>query len=205
MSSVAPSAVGFIAAGDALPPRALVNDLTLVKALVGADDGPETMRHRTLQNRILPACHTAYRHLRDRAAERTKAPTGPEEAGAHWQDIDPEGERFIAMRPGFSRLDALQADALQEFWGGFDNAMDASAWFHSLHAATYGVFGADAADETTRDPHAVQMLLADTPEAQSWRERYAIVQLLPQFAQAAKQLRSGEVRSSTPSDDWRMG
>lgn len=193
------------------PPHDLVRDKELVDALCARDEHEASknqlwLHARTIEAVVLPACGTAYRHLRDKSGERTaNANDRYSEADDDWSDIEPAEEHHIGMRPAYSLLDREQADALGDLWGGFDSRRNVSEWLHSLHAATYGTYGASEAGELLSDQYATEMFLADSLEAQLFRERFASIELLPAFATAASQLQAGEQHDTESDDTWRSG
>lgn len=191
-----------------VPPVDLERDLALVDALTTerphTDSGKEWLHTQVIEGIVLPACGEAYRHLRDKSSERT-ATVKYADDGEDWEDIDPTAEHHIGMRPAYSRLDAEQAEVLSELWGGFDSRGEIGEWLHSLHPATYGTYGASEAHELLRDQYGRENFIADTREARIQRERFAIVELLPRFAEAARRLRASEQSETEPDDTWRDG
>lgn len=188
------------------PPHDIVRDERLASALVGppADDGEQWLRSQLVEQVVLPACRTAYRHLREKATERVNADnsTGGEDK---WQQVVIDREKHVAMRPGFSRLDAAQADALDELWGGLENRDTLARWLHSLHPATYGEYGGNQAEQICTDLHAVARFTKADEKSRVWRERYAALELLPAFGHAARQLRAGEESASNVDSGFRPG
>lgn len=195
---------------DHIPPVDLERDLALVEALTQGpnhqDEGSAWLHTRIVEGAVLPACGQAYRHLRDKSSERTataKYANGND--GDDWKNIDPTAEHHIGMRPAYSRLDAEQAEVLSELWGGFHNRGELGEWLHSLHPATYGTFGASDAHELLRDEYGTEQFLSESRHAELHREQFAIVELLPRFADAARRLRASEQSESKPDNTWRQG
>lgn len=190
-----------------MPAADLERDTTLVAALTEhrphASDDAEWLHTQFIDGIVLPACGTAYRHLRDKSAERTSTTRYANTDEKNWEDIDPEREYHIGMRPGYSRLDIEQASVLDELWGGFDRRGDLSEWMHSLHPATYGTYGATDAQDVLGDDYGVAMMLGDDREARIYRQRFAIGELLPHFAEAARRLRAAEQSETEPDNTWR--
>lgn len=190
-----------------MAPSDLVRDRALVESLTEprphADEGRKWIHARVVEAIVLPACGTAYRHLRDKSSERTSATQYSDEE--NWDDIDPTDEEHIGMRPAYSRLDLEQAAVLSELWGGFRSRMELSEWLHSLHPATYGTFGGADAATLLNDEFEVEMFLSDGAQPRVERERFAILMLLPAFADAARRLRAGEQSETEPDNTWRDG
>lgn len=193
---------------DKFPPVDLVRDDTLVAALTGGrpheSAAMEWLHTRMVEDVALPACGQAYRHLRDKSAERTQTAKYASD-GDDWSSIDPAAEHHIGMRPAYSRLDAEQASVLAELWGGFEGRGELGEWLHSLHPATYGTYGASEASDVLTDQFGRAQFFADDRHARIVRERFAIAELLPRFAEAARRLRASEQSEAKPEDTWRDG
>lgn len=191
-----------------LPAVDLVRDAALVEALTEKrphdDDGREWLHTKVVESVVLPACGTAYRHLRDKSSERTSTTQYGDDED-NWDDIEPEEEEHIGMRPAYSRLDAEQASVLDELWGGFRSRAELGEWLHSLHPATYGTFGGADAGELLNDQFELDMFLGSGVQSRIERERFAILKLLPAFAEASRRLRAGEQSQTEPDKTWRDG
>lgn len=191
-----------------MAPVDMIRDVALVEALTERrphdDGGREWLHTRVVESIVLPACGIAYRHLRDKSSERTSATQYSDEED-NWDDIDPTAETHIGMRPAYSRLDLEQASVLDELWGGFRDRSELSEWLHSLHPATYGTFGGSDAAGLLGDRFELEMFLTDGEQPRIERERFAILKLLPAFAEAARRLRAGELSETEPDDTWRDG
>lgn len=142
---------------------------------------------------VLPACNRAYNDLRKVAGEYIG-----DQDGRAWTDLDPEGQQHVAMRPGFQRVDAMQASALRELWGGFPNREALFNWLHGLDEPTNGAVRADLAGLVNRSPRATRYLLDEAEndeKARYFRERFAIGLLLPAFVAGVDRLSPGELAS----------
>lgn len=182
--------------------RALRDALT--KRRPHDDAGARWLHSRLIESVVLPACSASYRHLREKSSERTAIAKYADD-GDDWKEIDPTAENHIGMRPAYSQLDGEQAEVLSELWGGFGSRDEIGEWLHSLHPATYGTYGAGEAGEILRDRYGTEMFLTHSREAELHRERFAIVELLPRFAEAARRLRASEQSETEPDDTWRHG
>lgn len=188
---------------EVFAPSELERDEALLDALVSSSPRARFQRMQLLEQALLPACQQAYRHLRTQARERVS--DGNTDREKTYQGIEPERQRHVAMRPAFSRLDATQAGALAELWGGFRNRDGLVEWLHSLRPT--GRFDPDLPRQVTADPAAMQYLTdQQDPDAAAYRERLAIGVLLPGFARRARDLQGGELpRSRGDPDLWNEG
>ncbi|WP_136688659.1 hypothetical protein [Halorhabdus amylolytica] len=186
--AIAVRTFGYVA--EEWPAIDLERDRTLLSGLLGDLDKSRAYRSQLVDHIVAPACQRAYNHLRDRASERA---TGPAESDPDWRQIDPKREANVGMRPAFVRLDLEQADALGSLFEGFGSRTAISQWLHSLSPATYGELEEDYADDIMSDEYAVGQLVGDDRDAEMYRLRFAIAELLPTFATAARELRAGEL------------
>ena len=198
-------------------PDDLLRDRTLLTALITSQrrrqfhDNPMSLDHAAAYRRrlerviVVPAFTAAFNDLRGAAGEY------PEDVQAGGDDDDtnyrdPEGQEFVGMRPGFSVADDQQQAALNRLWGGFDSLDELLSWVHDLNEPTNGAIDESLASRIGRDRVAVEHMLgrvdAETPEqarrrARKYRERFAIVKLLPAFAEGVNRLEAGELATRT--------
>lgn len=181
--------LGYVS--DDLPAQTLVRDEHFIREMTAPDGDPGYRRRAT--GALLEACSKAYRHLRHDANEY--ADTGPGES-----PVDPEEARHPALRPSLSRLDAMQAQALADVWGGLADWQALSEWLHDLSGPTYGTLDESFAQDVLADDRLVAVLVDDdVSHARIERERFVILALLPAFSDAAHQLR-GEEHPDTDTD-----
>lgn len=190
---------------DYWDPIEILRDPALTDALLDRSADPAVdayLRNRVLEEWLLPACRQAYRSMRDRAQERTA-----NQDGGSWREVDPEESAHIAMRPAFSRLDAEQAALLSDLWGGFEDRGAVHRWLHDCAPATYGELGEQWAREMLHDPVILDALLCelDRERSRAWRERLAVVVLLPAFARAVRVVDAGETDEKDTDPEWRQG
>lgn len=151
-----------------------------------------TGRRKYEANTLLPACHRAYNDLLDVAGEYI----GEEEGTPNYRDLDPEGQRHVAMRPGFQHLDDQQHAALAQLWAGFPDEDALLSWVHGLEGPTNGAVRADLAGIFERTPTATALFLADATgarEARETKDDFAVRVLLPAFAEGVRQASAGEL------------
>lgn len=186
-----------------LSPADLVRDRTLVGALL---TGPEREQYRAdgmtvetatkyrrklEQAVVLPACNRAYNALRATAGEYVD---GADEFD--FDDIVPDDQEHVAMRPAFQVADHQQHEALQQLWGGFEHGERLQSWLHDLNEPTNGALDDDLPATVGRDQTAQRHLLrgrADKDNARQYRERFAVTFLLPAFADGIERLDVGEL------------
>lgn len=168
-------------------PADIMRDRALVDALTGESERDRTWRHVLVSTIVEDACEQAYRDLEKRADEWTD-----QEADSDtWENINAETERNPAFRPAFRLLDEEQARALSTLWGGFGDRDELAKWASSLKPVTEPHWDADRplARRLLADDHAVERMLdQQSAAAGRWRESYAVVELLPAFGRAARQL-----------------
>lgn len=190
-------------------PTDLLRDRTLVGALL---TGPEKEQYRAdgmteqtasqyrqklEQVVVLPACNRAYNALRANAGEYVD---GADEADL--DDIDPDEQDHVAMRPAFQVADRQQSQALQQLWGGFEAVEHLQNWLHDLNEPTNGALDDDLPATIGRDTTAQTFLLTgrtDDDLARQYRERFAATMLLPAFAEGIAQMDAGELATRSGS------
>ena len=147
---------------------------------------------------VLPACQRAYNDLRKRAGEYVD-----ESDNEKIEDLDPASQDHVAMRPAFQIADRQQSRALRALWGGFEDIEHLQSWLHSLNEPTNGALEEEVPARIGRDPAGKKHLLdgrADSEvDARRYRERFAISELLPAFAQGIKRMEAGELASRSGS------
>lgn len=149
------------------------------------------VRERYESRVLLPACNAAYNELREVAGEYIEDGDGPA-----WHDLDPEGQKHVAMRPGFQRLDVEQSRALADLWGGFEHREALFDWLHTLDDASNGAIRPDLAAQVARSAEGTRRMLSGHPEpgkARRTREEFAIKVLLPAFAEGVRSMSAGEL------------
>ena len=191
-------------------PIDLLRDRTLLTALItgpertqyAADplDLDEARQYRRRLERVvlLPAFNEAYNALRPAAGEY------PDDALQG--NRDPEGQEFVAMRPAFQVADRQQSSALRELWGGFETIEALQSWLHNLAEPTNGSLEENLPARVGRDRVALRHLLGriEAPtereaeeQARKYRERFAVVKLLPAFAAGIEEMEAGELATHT--------
>lgn len=193
--------LGHIA--DVFAPYRLLSDRRTQQALVGDTKEDGYLRLR-LAERVDEACNPAYRTFYRRAEERvTKNDENSSEIS--YEQVDPDKQKYIGMRPSFSKLDQVQATKLRSLRAGFDSRPDLSRWVRELRPATVGTLSDDLMDDllSSRSMMAA-MLREETPQAgEATREfqrlQFAVNQLLPGYVAAARQL-NGSERHRTKSN-----
>lgn len=171
----------------------------LIPGRAGETGTPRLGREQFEAEVLLPACNRAYNELRKVAGEYID-----DDDGRAWTDLDPEGQQHVAMRPGFQRLDAMQAKALGELWGGFPNREALFNWLHGLDEPTNGAVREDIAALVNRSQLATELLLENyRPErkARFFREEFAIRLLLPAFAGGVDRMHPGELAAGSDYTD----
>lgn len=151
----------------------------------------ERVRDKFWATTLRPACRDAYRELADLAGEYI----GGDDEGLDYQELDPDNQKHIAMRPGFQQLDTEQSEALDRLFDGFADRDDIQVWLHGLDQPTNGAIRGDIGELVENAGPDVQYLLEGTDEpvkAQYIRELFAI-NLLPAFAKGVKDMSSGEL------------
>lgn len=192
-------------------PVALARDRTLMTALVvgperdrWVDDPVDLETARVYRRRLervllLPAFNLAYNALRKSAGEY---PEDVRKTDKH----DPEGQDFVAMRPAFQVADSQQRAALRRLWGGFETVDELQSWLHDLSEPANGALDESLPTRIGRDRVAQKHFLgrvdaetaaAAEQQARAYRERFAIVTLLPAFADGIKRLEAGELATHT--------
>lgn len=183
---------------DYVPALDLVRDRTLSSALVVGEeretlvdepmpaDHAREYRRRLERLFLLPACNRAYNGLRKRAGEYID--------DNERSEINPHEQRHVAMRPSFDRKDREQAAALSELWGGFESRDDLMDWAHRLNEPTNGAISSTLPAEIGRDQNAIELMLADESDraARRFRERFAVIVLLPAFVVGIRRMEGGE-------------
>ncbi|MFB6200673.1 MAG: hypothetical protein ABEI98_01540 [Halorhabdus sp.] len=191
-----------------LPPRDLARDEVLLANLLEQDVGnarqpvaPEARLYRRRLEAIvvLPAFNRAYNQLRKMAGEylsdeerRNKVDPG--------RVVEASGDQSVALRPAFSRKDEEQHNALARLWGGFEREEDLLDWLHVLDAPTNGAIDEELPAMIRSDRVAKNHLLRGRmprAEARSFRERFAILELLPAFVEGIERMDTGELAKQT--------
>jgi hypothetical protein len=201
---------GFLA--EEWAPIQLLRDRTLIGALVV---GPEretlveepleptdarAYRARLERNLVLPACNRAFNQLRKVAGEYVE-----DEDGSPGADVDPNEQQHVAMRPGFAEKDREQAATLAQLWGGFRDEQTLRDWVHRLDLPTNGAIDGELARKIGTDDVALEYLIDEAVEApgptaaRRYRERFAIVKLLPAFETGIRRMEAGELASKSKS------
>jgi hypothetical protein len=190
-----------------LPPEQIYTDHTLAEYLLDHDGDGETYRRRILRRWLRPCCTAAWRQLDGQATERIAHAESDDVDGERgvWTDIEPGKERHIGMRPAFSLLDQNQQIILRRLWGGFESPDAVDRWLHDLPPATGGTHDTTLAARLCDPPDEGRWLLGDSRKARRWRLRFAIVDLLPAFADAAASLQGEEVTQTDSTLEWRQG
>lgn len=173
-----------------LEPTQLLADRALVRALTGGETR-RSDRTRYAYGTLHAPCNRAYVDLRERSGEYVAESS---QGDYDELDLDPSRQRFLAMRPAHSELDARQREALLELWRGFDDASELLTWVLGLQGPTHGEIDEELARELLRSDHAAEVLLADelTDAVAADRVRFAIGVLLPAFNAGAAELTAGE-------------
>ncbi|WP_181685829.1 hypothetical protein [Halorhabdus salina] len=194
---------------DWIAPSQLVQDRSMLSNLIVSDrrsawaDDPVSLataasvRRRLESNVVIPACSRAYNDLRKRAGEYIDS-----ESEQTLEDIDPTEQENPAMRPGFAHVDAAQQQALSILWGGFENEDVLHDWLHWLDEPCNGAQDDDLAASIRRDRTAMRYLLTNDSEralARRYRERFAIVKLLPAFITGIHRMDTGELVTQSSS------
>jgi hypothetical protein len=195
---------------DKWDPIDLLRDRTLLTALITgteraqyADDPLSLSEARQYRRRLervvlLPAFNEAYNVLRKSAGEY------PDDV--RQENHDPEGQEFVAMRPSFQVADRQQAAALGRLWGGFDTLDELQSWLHDLAEPANGAIEDSLPARVGRDAVALAHFLGRvdastaaeaTEQERKYRERFAVVKLLPAFAEGITRLEAGELATHT--------
>ena len=193
--------LGHIA--DVFAPYRLLSDRRTQQALIGETRADRYLRLR-LAERVDEGCNPAYRTFYRRAEERvTKGDDSTSEIS--YEQVDPDKQKYIGMRPSFSKLDQIQATKLRSLRAGFESRPELSRWVRELRPATVGTLADDLMDDllSSRSMMAA-MLRKETPQADSGtrefqRLQFAVNELLPGYVAAARQL-NGSERHRTKSN-----
>lgn len=178
------------------PAKDILRSSHVTSGLTGGDgDAEQYLRQRILE-KMLEATEQSYRDLEVRANEWLADSNRRDRDSDDYTSINPTRQRHIAMRPAFSRLDAEQAHALHELWGGFEDREALSRWMHTLPSVA-DFSDIDQLDDplpriVARSGHAREMFTTAGSEAAAFRERFAASVLLPAMGDRARKLRAGE-------------
>lgn len=187
--------------GDVFAPSRLLSDRRTQQALVENSDGDRYLRLR-LAERVDEACNPAYRTFYRRAEERVSA--DQESTEISYEEVDPDRQKYIGMRPSFSKLDQVQATKLRSLRVGFDSRTELSRWIRELRPATVGTLSDDLMDDLLSSRSMLAAMVGE-PSAQADQEtrefqrlQFAVTELLPGYVAAARQL-DGSERHQTKS------
>lgn len=192
--------LGHIA--DVFAPYRLLSDRRTQQALVWDTKADRYLRLR-LAERVDEACNPAYRTFYRRAEERVTK--GDDTSEISYEQVDPDKQKYIGMRPSFSKLDQVQATKLRSLRAGFDSRPKLSRWVRELRPATVGTLSDDLMDDLLSSRSMTAALLcketaqADRETREFQRLQFAINELLPGYVAAARQL-NGSERHRTKSN-----
>ena len=188
--------------GGVFAPSRLLSDRRTQQALVGDSEADRYLRLR-LAERVDEACNPAYRTFYDRAEERVTT-SDQRSSEISYEQVDPDRQKYIGMRPSFSKLDQIQATKLRSLRGGFEKRTELSRWIRELRPATVGTLEDDLMDDLLSSRSMLAAMLGET-SAQAGAEtrefqrlQFAVNELLPGYVAAARQL-DGSERHQTKS------
>lgn len=187
---------------DVFAPSRLLSDRRTQQALVENTKADRYLRLR-LAERVDEACNPAYRTFYRRAEERVSS--GEQRSTEiSYEDVDPDRQKYIGMRPSFTKLDQVQATKLRLLRDGFDSRTALSRWVRELRPATVGTLSDDLMDELASSRSMMAAMLgeesehADAETREFQRLQFAVNELLPGYVAAARQL-DGSERHQTKS------
>lgn len=154
------------------------------------------LRELFLATYVGPGFREAFRSLRKSAGEYV------EPAGEH-DPHQPDGQRWIAMRPSLSELDRYQRETLRRCLDGLDSTGEILEWSTGVTLATHGEADDGFLSRCYREQGTRELLLATDSASESAREHFAAYHLLPRYNAGARDLagRSGELPDRERDDD----
>lgn len=181
-----------------IPPEEWQPQSTLRDGLFSTKPWASHTRQR-LAERVGRSCRRSFRDLSRDADERLE-----EADGDDYRRVDPDEDVNPAMRPALKELDHAQATVIRELWTGFVDRRALSRWCRRVEPATHGLAAEDLQDRLARSPALLEFLIErDDRTATMQRYRFAVGELLPAFAKAARTLRAGETHeTAADSDPW---
>jgi hypothetical protein len=179
-----------------LPSEAIVPESSVFPYLFNrsdADAGDARKVRQRLVESLDDACDLAYRQFRERANEN--ADDDSREANR------PEEEANPLRRPAFTKLDQEQRGSLEDLWTGFEDREQLGRWARSLSVPTHGAKPDGFVTEIiASEPLLERMLDTETETATLTRYRFAVIEILPLYLEAARTLRGSE-RSDRASSE----
>jgi len=159
------------------------------------DELADELRRDLVAVHLAPACVSAYSSLEATATEYTERDVYDSDSYSP-TDLDPENQRFTAMRPGYDEIDRDQRACLRAYWGGFDSRDDLLDWLTSLESPTNSQIPSDFTSEVLHDEVAVEYLcnrVENQQKAKTYQEWFIGAHVLPAFAAGVRDLSPTEV------------